>query len=272
MTAPDTARTLNDIVLFTSLIYWVVETQDDPPDFSSCAWPVQTWLLVSYGFVIGCRVLSIVGARSISKEPEEFLLDFRHCDMIPRILAGALWIFVLPCFTAWNILGSYWIVSSKIHSSQCLPANVTSFFVVAWHMLCYAAILLLISTGCLASMRERRLRLAEADLRQVENEDMRSRWGDVSRLSSYSALPDRFGPLLALTPADIHTLPIKSAGSAGVGQESECAICLEAFAPQERVRQLGVCGHTFHQSCIDLWLLRCAHCPLCKRDVRASEV
>jgi hypothetical protein len=212
-----------------------------------------------------------MGAKSISKEPEEFLLDFRHCDFLPRMLAGTLWIFVLPCFIAWNILGSYWIVSSKVHSSQCLPASVTSFFVVAWHLLCYAAILLLISTGCLASLRERRLRAAEAELREVEDDDMRSRWGDVSRLTSYSALPERFGPFLALTPADIHAMPTRLAGSAGVGQESECAICLETFTPQDKVRSLGVCSHTFHKSCIDLWLLRCAHCPLCKRDVRLSD-
>mmetsp|Transcript_40770 Transcript_40770/g.118959 ORF Transcript_40770/g.118959 Transcript_40770/m.118959 type:complete len:182 (+) Transcript_40770:85-630(+) len=61
--------------------------------------------------------------------------------------------------------------------------------------------------------------------------------------------------------------------------ESECAVCLEAFQPGEVLRLLP-CFHSFHQPCIDAWLLKgCGNdapdapemrrrrvCPLCKRD------
>merc|ERR1719247_977552 len=50
-----------------------------------------------------------------------------------------------------------------------------------------------------------------------------------------------------------------------------CAICLGGFAADDIVRQLP-CGHTFHRSCCDKWLLgtRCRPtcftkvCPVCK--------
>jgi hypothetical protein len=45
-----------------------------------------------------------------------------------------------------------------------------------------------------------------------------------------------------------------------------CAICIDTFEPQDQVRGL-ICGHVFHQECLDPWLIkRKACCPMCKRD------
>ncbi|ODV97193.1 hypothetical protein PACTADRAFT_48943 [Pachysolen tannophilus NRRL Y-2460] len=45
-----------------------------------------------------------------------------------------------------------------------------------------------------------------------------------------------------------------------------CAICLEVLEPEDLVRGL-ICGHVFHQECLDPWLItRKACCPMCKRD------
>ncbi|ODQ82334.1 hypothetical protein BABINDRAFT_158954 [Babjeviella inositovora NRRL Y-12698] len=45
-----------------------------------------------------------------------------------------------------------------------------------------------------------------------------------------------------------------------------CAICLELLEDEEIVRGL-ICGHVFHQECLDPWLIdRNACCPMCKRS------
>lgn len=46
-----------------------------------------------------------------------------------------------------------------------------------------------------------------------------------------------------------------------------CAICLDSLEDDDSVRGL-MCGHVFHQVCIDPWLTtRRACCPTCKRDL-----
>lgn len=54
------------------------------------------------------------------------------------------------------------------------------------------------------------------------------------------------------------------------GEDSECcSICLESFKPGDSCRKLpDPCGHTFHESCIDLWLEMKTNCPLCKRSIK----
>ena len=48
-----------------------------------------------------------------------------------------------------------------------------------------------------------------------------------------------------------------------------CPICLEAFAAGDRVVRGGghACEHLFHASCLDTWLAKRGHCPVCRRRV-----
>ena len=49
-------------------------------------------------------------------------------------------------------------------------------------------------------------------------------------------------------------------------QEPEiCALCLEAYEPGSVLRHLP-CGHSYHKTCVDAWLIERQHhtCPLCK--------
>lgn len=48
---------------------------------------------------------------------------------------------------------------------------------------------------------------------------------------------------------------------------NECAICLKKFKNGEVCRLLVSCKHTFHRSCIDEWLSKASHCPLCRAQV-----
>lgn len=50
-----------------------------------------------------------------------------------------------------------------------------------------------------------------------------------------------------------------------------CAICLESFAPGEKLRHLP-CRHVFHCKCIDVWLTQTRKiCPLCKRKIGSDS-
>lgn len=44
----------------------------------------------------------------------------------------------------------------------------------------------------------------------------------------------------------------------------DCAICYRTYEAEEQVRTLH-CGHFFHISCVDPWLLQKNSCPICKK-------
>eukprot|EP00928_Gymnodinium_smaydae_P007787 TRINITY_DN12790_c0_g1_i1.p1 TRINITY_DN12790_c0_g1~~TRINITY_DN12790_c0_g1_i1.p1 ORF type:complete len:194 (-),score=20.17 TRINITY_DN12790_c0_g1_i1:530-1111(-) len=44
---------------------------------------------------------------------------------------------------------------------------------------------------------------------------------------------------------------------------SECAICLESFAPETQLVELP-CRHAFHSSCLSHWLAGMNSCPCCR--------
>ncbi|KAK1379842.1 RING-H2 finger protein ATL16 [Heracleum sosnowskyi] len=47
----------------------------------------------------------------------------------------------------------------------------------------------------------------------------------------------------------------------------ECAVCLNEFHEQEKLRMIPNCGHLFHIDCIDVWLQNNANCPLCRTSI-----
>lgn len=51
---------------------------------------------------------------------------------------------------------------------------------------------------------------------------------------------------------------------------SECAVCLNEFHEQEKLRMIPNCGHLFHIDCIDVWLQNNANCPLCRTSISLS--
>ena len=52
---------------------------------------------------------------------------------------------------------------------------------------------------------------------------------------------------------------------------SECPVCLSVFADGEEVRQLSRCKHSFHATCIDLWLNNHNNCPICRASVTVKR-
>jgi len=52
-------------------------------------------------------------------------------------------------------------------------------------------------------------------------------------------------------------------------KEEECSICLECFEPCQTicVAKNGCCNHTFHEECIESWLMEHDHCPNCRANM-----
>lgn len=47
----------------------------------------------------------------------------------------------------------------------------------------------------------------------------------------------------------------------------ECAVCLNEFQDEEKLRIIPNCCHVFHVDCIDVWLQNNANCPLCRTSI-----
>lgn len=258
----------NDGVLAMSLLYLSIDMHYSFHEFVSCHWPVHRWLMISYVFIIAFRLVHALGSHATAAGTGDFLLNLRHKDTLPRLLMSATWLLVLPLFAVWTAIGTFWLWDSKRLDGGCLPMGMPLCFIVTWQALSYAWVIIHATLGGIAWLLERRLRRTEDSLRSLESPDVLERWGQVSQLSDYTALSNN--SMGGLTPEQIKELPEAEASTVDL-QEAECSICLVDLQPNDTVRQLGNCGHTFHCSCIDLWLLRSTDCPLCKRNVLCAK-
>jgi len=271
--------TYNDVVLLASLLYSGSDIVLDWDAFSSCHRPVHGWLLVSYAVVSICRGLHLVGAQHQQADGVDFLLNLRQKGTTSKVVRSALWLVTMPVFVLWTVVGSWWFYETMHYTPHCLPTGTHASFMLIWQALSYGWILMHLVLGGGAAVLEGRLRRAEGDLRQLADADVFARWGDdITQLSGYNSLPNRMrlGADVGLTAAEILSLPgvasyEEKSVSCGSCPTCDCPICLAGFQQGESVRTLAGCGHSFHRGCIDLWLLRSAECPLCKRNVHPKD-
>lgn len=51
---------------------------------------------------------------------------------------------------------------------------------------------------------------------------------------------------------------------------AECSVCMEGFREGEKIRELPICGHVFHQKCVDEWLSLRPSCPICRMNTAVA--
>lgn len=80
-----------------------------------------------------------------------------------------------------------------------------------------------------------------------------------------------------LDDAAIRSIPIlqfrnRGGKSKDSGERSfcECAVCLNEFQENEKLKIIPNCSHVFHIDCIDIWLQNNANCPLCRTSVSSA--
>lgn len=116
---------------------------------------------------------------------------------------------------------------------------------------------------------------------------------DVINRFSISRQNHRDDPLLVNSPprvrargldeAAIRSIPVRSFKSRGVGGGGngktgefsetsfcECAVCLNEFQEDEKLKIIPSCCHMFHVDCIDVWLQNNANCPLCRMSISST--
>ncbi|WCJ19584.1 RING/U-box superfamily protein [Euphorbia peplus] len=64
----------------------------------------------------------------------------------------------------------------------------------------------------------------------------------------------------------------KGMGLGGENDEETCAICLSEYEEGEELRRLPECMHSYHVSCIDMWLNSHSSCPVCRTDAVSPQL
>lgn len=107
---------------------------------------------------------------------------------------------------------------------------------------------------------------------------------DLLRRFSFSRRRRAEQPLTAYSPAlenrglneaQIRSIPIfkfnKGDEEVFDAKPCECAVCLNEFQEEEKLRIIPNCAHVFHIDCIDIWLQNNANCPLCRTSISATR-
>lgn len=233
---------------------------------------MQHWTCVSYMNVVVFKGVQRLGQK-YSHVGENFIFSFRQKSALLFALVCLTWGMLIPSFAIWTVLGTHWFRKALSDHPSCLSTGVHPWLVMFWQILSYLWISIYVFYFGITCNIERKRRLAENNMRLVESDDSRLRWGQIS-----PAVPDisPFGGLSVLKkqqglePREIHALPTEQIveGKLSMCHGMHCPICLSDFCMGDKVRALPSCGHYFHQACVDLWLLRRADCPMCKCEVR----
>lgn len=51
-------------------------------------------------------------------------------------------------------------------------------------------------------------------------------------------------------------------------EDTQCTVCLAEYHGEDTLRILPYCGHSFHATCIDIWLHQHSTCPVCRVSLR----
>jgi len=228
-----------------------------------CMKLMQQWLCVSYLNVEAIRRMHAFGQRRANGD-KNFIFSFRQPTAVLKFILGFNWCVLVPFFAVWTAYGTVWLKQTLTAHPEYIYAGAPPILVLVWQVLSYLGLLMYVLCFGNSCLVELRLKWAEQYFRAVETDESVARWGRVRP----SSVGGRDPTLKGLGPKRILELPVEEIHKKEDFKCGDCSICLSEFAEGDHVRKLPHCNHIFHQSCVDLWLLQQAHCPLCKGEVK----
>lgn len=78
------------------------------------------------------------------------------------------------------------------------------------------------------------------------------------------------GSLDGIEPVVVANFPTKKYSDEcfSATEDAQCTICLSDYHGEDILRILPYCGHSFHVTCIDMWLKQHSTCPVCRISLR----
>lgn len=272
----------NDVVFLASQIYLCFDVWIAWDSFRFCNKPIHVWWLASCACVIAFRLMRMLtslatshastatepsGAQVMGGRLSELLFESNHKGFMPQVLSSFTWLVAVPFFTVWNFVGTAWLYDILQQPQQCIPTPTHVWLFSLWLLLCYYWIIVHLALCIKVRILKLRVKRASSNLREIQNDtDVLQRWGAAFPSAQATLVDAAASAGMGLSPDEIKALPCELLDSSEL---IECSICITTLEPGDSIRRLPSCGHTFHRSCIDPWLVRQGDCPLCKRQVLA---
>uniref|UniRef100_A0A2C9V3L6 RING-type domain-containing protein n=1 Tax=Manihot esculenta TaxID=3983 RepID=A0A2C9V3L6_MANES len=93
-------------------------------------------------------------------------------------------------------------------------------------------------------------------------------FGEYRRAAGESGGSGKVENFLAIVGEQVDILPLSLSLSLSLSNAQRCPVCLTEYRHEDIVRILPYCGHFFHMTCIDIWLLQHSTCPVCRISLR----
>jgi len=225
-----------------------------------CDSQLGMWLSAELALLGSFLCLFTVGARSSPSALSWFLQpQTRAADLAFK----ASWALLLPLSVVSLERGASWLsreiskelAEDQLRNSHCLTDST-----------CIGAAITLVVFGLLTIgyavfagnvlWYDRSIRTGATIMSKVEDGDLIARWGPQP--------PTLASELTGLSVSRLSELHLSTCETPDF---ASCSICLEQIQVGDQFRRLP-CEHTFHKSCLDLWLLRQGSCPMCKFDCK----
>jgi len=261
-----------DVLLIGSFAMLAADSLSSWSSFQFCSVPIHKWLLGTYVLMaLTCALQILISATASSGQLSSLCLNLRENNPAARLMVNFTWCVCVPVVAMWCMAGApmTWIIFTQ--DRDCMPSKMHLFFVGLWQVICGFWVVVYLGMGAMAWVLERKLQQTEREIEEVADDDTARRWGrHFGRMEGFDSLPAGMAAK-GLSPSEIRSLEGEGACVSNSARDSqECSICLCSLQHGESIRRLARCGHVFHRSCVDLWLLRCSECPLCKTSVTAD--